>query len=508
MLSIVDGLIGQARQHPERVAVVCAGEEVTFAELRRRAEAGALLLWEAGLRPGDRVATLLPNGLTAVELLFAAAWAGVVLCPMNPASTPAELAYLLADARPRLLVGVPPVLEAAQGILPPGLDVLADAPGVDGYAGRRDAVPPRPFPPLGSEEAPWLLVYTSGTTGRPKGALRSQRSDYLLGLVLAPAVGIGSGDVGLAILPLYHVNSIWVVTLSICLGATCHIHAARRFVPGAMLAELERCQATYAMFVPTLLGFLADALEAGQLRCPHLRVLLTSSAPLAPVLRDRLLAHLPEAHLVEIYGATELGAVTMATHAPGQPSGSIGFPLPGVRVHLLGPDRRPVAAGEVGELYAEGPLLMEGYFGRPGDTDAATAGRAVSAGDLARSDTAGRLYLADRVSDTIITSGENVYPSEVEGVLLAHPAVALCAVVGVPDERRGEAVAAAVVRRPGQAVTAADLAAHCRTALAPHKCPRLYAFAAELPLGVAGKVLRRRVREDWGRGVYVAAGGG
>ncbi len=507
MLSISEGLAGQARRRPDQIALICGGERVSYAELDRRVDAAAHLLWSQGVRPGDRVVTLLPNGLTATELLFAAARCGAVICPLNPRSTAAELAYLLGDAGPRLVVGPPGALETAASALPPGTRTIADLPPGDagaGYSRLRDESGAGRFAPQVGEDAPWLLVYTAGTTGRPKGAWRSQRSDYLMGLMLAPAVGIGPADVGLAWMPLFHVNSIWVTTLSVCIGTTCHIHAPIRFQPAALLADLERSGATYSMFVPSVLGYLADALEQGQLRCDRLRVLMTSSAPLPPVLRDRLLAALPAVQLIEIYGATEIGAATLERHERGQEGGAIGFPVPGVRVRVLGPDRRPVTPGEAGELFVESPQGMIGYFGRPADTEAVRAGEYIGVGDLAVQDASGRLRLVDRVADTIITSGENVYPTEVEAVLMAHPAVFLAAVIGVPDQRRGEAVVAAVVCRPGQAVTAAGLAAHCRAQLAAYKCPRSIAFASELPLSLTGKVLRRRVRDLWREGALAA----
>jgi acyl-CoA synthetase (AMP-forming)/AMP-acid ligase II len=512
VLSLSEGLAGQARQRPDHVALVHGEERLTYAALNRRVDAAAHCLWALGVRPGDRVATLLPNGVPAVELLFAAARAGAVVVPLNPRSTAAELEHILTDTGPRVVIGVPPALDAARQALPAGARWVAEgepAGDAPGYAALRDAHAARgAFPDQGGEASPWLIVYTSGTTGRPKGALRNQRSDYLMGLMLAPAVGVGPGDVGMVLLPLYHVNSIWVVTLSICVGATCHLSTALRFQPSTMLAELERSGATYAMFVPTMLGYLAEGVERGEVGCGRLRVLMTSSAPLPIPVRDRLLAALPQARMVELYGATELGAVTLAWHDAGAPGGTIGFPLPGVRVRLLDAQRRPVAPGEPGELFVDSPLLMDNYFGRPEETEGIRAGTYVGVGDLARQDADGRLYLVDRVTDTIITSGENVYPTEVEGALLSHPAVALAAVVGVPDERRGEAVVAVVVCREGQTVAAAELGAHCRARLAPYKCPRSIAFARELPLGLTGKVLRRKVREAWAQGAYRAAGSG
>ena len=509
MLSISDGLRGQARQRAEQTALVCGEERVSYAELDRRADDAAQLLWDQGIRPGDRVVTLLPNGLTAAELLFAAARCGGVLCPLNPRSTATELAYLLGDAGPRVIVGVPPALETAAAVVPPGTRLIPDlppgAPGI-GYRQLRDAAAAGPFAAQSGADDPWLLVYTSGTTGQPKGALRSQASDYLMGLMLAPAVGIGPNDVGLAWMPLFHVNSIWVVTLSVCVGTTCHIHAPLRFQPAALLGDLERTGATYSMFIPSVLGFLAEGLARGDVRGERLRVLLTSSAPLPPTLRDRLLDALPHVSLVELYGATELGAATMEMHRTGQEGGTIGFPLPGVRVRLLGPDRRPVEPGTPGELFVQSPQGMIGYFGRPVETDASRAGGYTTVGDLAVEEANGRLRLVDRVADTIITGGENVYPTEVEVALGTHPAVLMAAVIGVPDERRGESVAAVVVCRPGQEVTAAALAAHCRAHLAPYKCPRTIVFASELPLSLTGKVLRRRVRDLWREGAYAAAG--
>lgn len=481
------------------------GESLSFAELERRVNAAAHLLWSLGVRPGDRVAALLPNGFAMVELLFAAARTGAVLCPLSPRAAPAELSTLLADCRPRLLVAGLGLVDGLAEVLPRGTEVLPEGSPDDArpdYGRLRDAAPTEPFVPPVGDEAPWLLVYTSGTTGRPKGVLRSQRSDFLLGILLASALGVGPDDVGFAALPLFHVNAIWFVTLSLCLGIACHLHAPARFQPGRFAEALEQSGATYASLVPTLLDYLAQEASAGRVRGDALRLLLTSSAPLPAAVRQRLLASLPRVRLAELYGATELGAVTLEFHTGAEPAGSVGFPLPGVRVRLLDGQRREVSRDEVGELFVDSPLVLQGFFGRRADTEAARAPGYVSAGDLARRDASGRLYLVDRVADTIITSGENVYPSEVEEALLAHPAVAQAAVIGVPDPRRGEAVAAVVVLREGARVGAADLAAHCRQRLAGCKCPRHFAFAEALPLLPTGKVARRLVREHWRTGTW------
>ncbi len=502
MLNVAEALHTQALQDPDRMAVAMGAESMTFSELDRQVNRVAHLLLQMGFVPGDRLAALLINGLPMVELMFATARIGVVLVPLNLRLAPGEIARQVVHARPKAVVvqdELVPLLSEA-GIGGSGVQVLVSGGptgAFPGYEAERDAQPATSADRDVPDTAPQLLVYTSGTTGRPKGALRSYRSNMMVGLIAATAVNVNRDDVGLVLLPMFHVNSFWFVSLSLAVGAACRIYPYRQFHPVRLVEQLSQYEVSLSMFVPTMLQYLAEVVEAGGPRCEGLRLILTSSAPLPPTLRDRLCNLFPKAQLYDIYGATELGAVTLARHNQGGVAGSIGFPMIGQRVRLLDEQGNDVAPGEVGELHVAGPTNMDGYLDDPEATTAAIHGDYVSVGDLARIDEDGRIFLVDRKADMIITSAENVYPTEVESVLLSFPGVRFAAVVGLPDQRRGEQVAAAVVPSEGVEVRIADLAAHCRAHLADYKCPRLWRLEKELPLGPTGKVVRRLVKQNW-----------
>lgn len=489
MLTVGEALRSAARRYRDKTALVFGAETMTFTEVDRRADRFAQALLAAGLRPGDRVALLLPNGLQMAEAYFGTARAGVVAVPLNTRWAPAEIAFALADAEPRLVIADGDWAAA----LPDGTPVVTAAE----WARRVDAAPAEDPGITVGETDPCVIMYTSGTTGKPKGAVRTHRSNVMVALILVSELGLSADDVGMALLPMFHVNSMWFVTLSLAIGATCVIYPHRTFHPGHVIEELNRRQVTYSMFVPSMLTFLADAVERGALDPTHLRVAMTSSAPLDASLRDRLLRLFPRAGLYDIYGATEYGGVTVIRHRPGGALGTVGWPVLGQRIRIVDEQGRDVPPGAVGEVYVEGPTLMSEYWRRPEETAAAFRDGFLTVGDMGYLDEAGRLVLVDRKQDRIIVAGENVYPTEVENVLLSHPAVALAAVVGIPDARRGEAVVAVVVPREGGTVDVGALEALCRERLADYKRPRTIAVWPELPLGPAGKVVRRVVRERW-----------
>jgi acyl-CoA synthetase (AMP-forming)/AMP-acid ligase II len=501
VFAVGEGLELNARRYPDKPAVIAGDLCLSFREFDARVNRTARALQALGLRRGDHVAALLPNGVPMAEFLLATAKAGLVAVPVNGRLAPPEIAYVLSHSDARLLVAEGDTLgRMAEAAAPPlagvrpvavGDSAPPGVPRLDELAAEQDGSA-LGEPPEGTD--PWLLVYTSGTTGHPKGALRSHQSNVLLALTFASDFGITADDTGLALMPMFHVNSIWFLSLSLYLGATCVLYTGRAFHPVHVLEQMAARRVTYSIFVPTMLSYLVEG--AAQFDLSALRVILSSSAPLAVDLRDRVLAAFPAAHLYEIYGSTEAGAVTNTRHAPGSPAGSIGFPGLAQQVRLLGPDGAPVAPGEVGELYSRGPTLMDGYYKAPEATAAAMRDGFLSVGDLARQDRDGRLYLVDRKADMIIVSGENVYPTEVEEVLLAHPAVMHAAVVGAEDRRRGEVVHALLTLRPGaQPPTDEELLTLCRERLADYKCPRAFRIVPELPLGPTGKVVRRLARQ-------------
>ncbi len=501
MLTIGQALEGAARRYPEKPALIFADQVLTYRVLNQRANRMAHAFLSRGLKPGDRVGLLLPNGLSMAEAYFALGKAGLVGVPLNLRWQPGEIFYALSNAQVSMLLAdrdLAPLLASLAGQLPVyftggyGEDPTRDW---DTLAERQ----PEDNPGVEVKEtSPWVIVYTSGTTGRPKGALRSHYSNVIIALTLVSQLGITANDVGFAILPMFHVNSMWFVTLSLAVGATCVIYPHRAFHPQHIIAEMNKHKVTYSMFVPTMLTFLADAAEQGKIDPTSLRVMMTSSAPLDSTLRDRLLKGFPQAELHDVYGSSEYGAVTLIRHQPNGILGSVGYPAIGQEVRILSDDKTTVEPGTIGEVYVRGPSLMTEYWRDPQATrQSFTAEGFLTVGDMGYMTEEGLLYLVDRKKDMIIVAGENVYPTEVENVLLSHSAVSLAAVVGVPDPRRGERVVAMVVAREGSRVDVEELAGLCRRELADYKRPYVIEVVPELPLGPTSKVIRRLARDQW-----------
>jgi len=503
MLTIGEALAANGLRYRDKVALWYDDIHLTYGELDRRVNQASNALLALGIGKGDHVALLMMNSIEYTELYFACGRIGAVAVPINLRLAPREMAYVLANSESRLLVGDGDLLLAAlqSGLSPQGSSLekivrVGDGPDMlPSYGDLRDAASDAPPGIEVGEDDPWVLVYTSGTTGKPKGALRSHKSNLMIALLLAAEFGISSDDVGLCLLPMFHVNGLWLVALSLFLGTTMSIYHQKNFHPVRVVEEIKRHGATYSMFVPTLLTFLADAAEKGTLDPGQLRVIITSSSPLSTTLRDRIVRDFPGVHLIDVYGATELGSVTWVRHGPGSVIGSIGLPAMAQDVRILREDGSEAAIDEVGELFCAGPTLMDGYYKNPEATAQAFRGRYLAVGDLARRTPDGYIYLVDRKTDMIITMGENVYPTEVEEVLTQHPHVALAAVVGVPDHRRGEEVVAVVSPREGHEVSVDELQVLCAEHLADYKRPRRFEVWPELPIGATGKVLRRAVRD-------------
>ncbi len=501
MLTVGQALEGSARRYGNKAALIFGDHTVSYREVDERSNRMAQTFLSLGLQKGDRVGLLLPNGLSMAEAYFALAKSGLVGVPLNLRWQPGEIVYAVGNAEVSMLLAdrdLAPMLNPVAGSMPVYYTGgYPEDSSRDWEARTRQASLTAPLVPI-NEDDPWVIVYTSGTTGRPKGAVRSHYSNLIIALSLVSELGITQEDVGFAILPMFHVNSMWFVTLSLAVGATCVIYPHRTFHPQHVIQEMNRHHVTYSMFVPTLLTFLADAVEQGKIDPRDLRVMMTSSAPLDATLRDRLLTGFPGVALYDVYGASEYGAATIIRHQLGGRLGSVGFPVIGQEVRILSEDRTPVAAETVGEVYVRGPSLMTEYWKDAESTKKAlTDDGFLTVGDMGYVTDAGILYLVDRKKDMIIVSGENVYPTEVENVLLSHPAVGMAAVVGISDERRGERVVAMVVLREGKELDVEELMARCRRELADYKRPLAIDVVSELPLGPTSKVVRRLARDLW-----------
>jgi long-chain acyl-CoA synthetase len=482
----------------DKTALIFGDQQLSYRQLNQKANQVAWSFHQEGVGPGERVALLLPNGLEMAELYFGISKAGVVGVPLNLRWAPPEIAYAMRDADISLVIADPdfePILSQI-----PFEKARVFYTGPDGSWTRMVSGAPVKEPDFVTvrETDPWVLVYTSGTTGRPKGAIRTHMSNIMIALALVSELGISSDQIGFAILPMFHVNSMWFVTLSVAIGATCAIYPHRTFHPHHVIEQINFHHVNYGMFVPSMLTFLADAVESGKVRADGLEVIMTASAPLDSTLRDRIIRGFPKARLYDIYGSTEYGAATIVRHSLDGPLGSVGYATIGQDIEILDDNRQPVPPGTVGEVFVRGPSLMTEYWkNAEANQRSFTADGFLTVGDMGYQREDGLLFLVDRKQDMIIVAGENVYPSEVEEVLLRYPGVALAAVFGVPDPRRGERVIAVVTQREGGTLDLEQLEELCRQNLAHYKRPTRIIVAPELPIGPSGKVVRRLAKDAW-----------
>jgi fatty-acyl-CoA synthase len=481
---------------PARVAIEYGDERITYAELDARSEALSLALLRRGLSRGDRVASLTSNSPEHVELFFACAKAGLVLTPLSRRSAAAELAYQLANAEPAALFVEPQHDSLAEAALaaadwkPPRL-VLARAE-LDALASESAACELDASVDDGDD---LLLLYTSGTTGRPKGARLTHRNCFWTNLSLDRTSEMSGADVVLQVLPQFHVAG-WNVQplLAWWKGATVVIEPA--FDPGRVLELVERRRITTMMGVPANYLFMAADPRFRDADLSSLRVAIVGGAPMPEPLLQTWQEH--GVAIIQGYGLTEASpnVLCLPAEEAARRLGSAGKPYPHVEVGLADPGSGPLIVGPgSGELLVRGPGVFAGYWRDQAATDAALRDGWLHTGDIAERDAEGFYRIRDRLKDMYISGGENVYPAEIEAVLHEHPAVADAAVVGMPDERWGEVGVAVVVPRPGRSADEAELLAFCRGRLAAFKAPRAVRFTGELPRSPSGKLVKRKLRE-------------
>ncbi|GAA2113082.1 AMP-binding protein [Actinomadura alba] len=488
----------RARVTPRRTAIIFDGDQITYRDLDERSEELAAGLLAGGLRPGDRVASLTGNSPEHAELLFGCAKAGLILVPMNVRLTAAELAFQIGDAEPSLLLAAAPLRELADhaaGAVP--VRELSRA-GLDEIAG---AGRPRTADPADDGRAPagvgpqdgLLLVYTSGTTGRPKGALLTHANCFWTNLSLDRGCELREDDVVLQVLPQFHVGG-WNVQplLAWWKGATVVLEAA--FDAGRALRLVAERRVSTMMGVPATYLFMARHPDFAAADLSSLRTVVVGGAPMPePLLRTWLDRGV---RIVQGYGLTE-AAPNVLCLAPEEVVSRVGWagrPYPHVDVELLGGDGFVRGPGR-GQLVVRGPNVFAGYWRDDAATRKAMPDGWLRTGDVAERDADGCYRLIGRIKDMYVSGGENVYPAEVESVIAEFPGVREVAVVGVPDERWGEVGCAFVV---GTGVEAAPLLAYCRERLAGFKVPRHVRQVAELPRSAVGKILKSELRSGFG----------
>ena len=516
-LHIADLLSKRAELTPDRVGLVAAesGVTYTYGELNARANRLANLMLSLGVGQGDRVAILAQNSVVYVDLLYGLAKIGAVLAPLNWRLTARELSYIAADSAPKAIVCGPEfaalLAEVRREV---DYDIVLGIEGAqveggqsyeDALAAAADTEPLRP--PLSGEDI-GCLMYTSGTTGRPKGAMLPHRQILFNCINTAISWGLSADDISPVLTPMFHAGGLFVfLTPLFYVGGK--IVMTRGFDSEASLALIQRERCTVVLGVPTLFQMWMNSPSFAAADFSAVRYFVSGGAS-CPVSLIRAWREAKGSILRQGYGLTEVGVncFTMSDEESVRKAGSVGHPIFHSDMRIVDGDGRDVACGETGELLIRGPHVCAGYWRNEAATAEALRDGWFHTGDMARQDAEGFYYLAGRYKDMLISGGENVYAAEVETVFLEHPAVSEAALIGVPDAQWGEVGQMIVVARPGRTVTEEELLSFCRARLARYKVPKRVVFAEALPYSPYGKVMKAELRRLYGGDPIAAAGSG
>jgi long-chain acyl-CoA synthetase len=495
-----------ARERPEQVAYWDSSRSITYAQLASNTAAIAANLAKAGVHDGDRIAIYLPNGVDWIEACLAGLRAGAVVVPISFDAAEGEISYRLMDASCGTVITTPSrkdlvaKISRDAGISPEMIDAGGDMPqgglSMAGLARGTDAAPLDPD----DIDRSSFIIYTSGTTGRAKGVLLSLRSMLWIAAACWSPIGeLSAKDVVLSPLPLFHSYGLNLSVLSVlAIGASEHI--MEKFSPQQALELLQSGKYTVFPGVPTMFHYLLHkAQESGVERLGNVRLCISAGA-IMPATLNRAFEERFRTPLLDGYGITETATmVTMNWLRGERPIGSCGLPVPGLAVRIVDPSsREDIPFGEEGELIVRGPNLMKGYHNKPEETAAALRKGWYHTGDLARSDPSGYLTITGRIKELIIRGGQNIAPAEIEEVVLRHPHVTDCAVVGIRHVTLGEVPCLFVVAKPDE-LDLTSLMDHCRTNLSSYKIPEATHFVAEIPRTGSGKIMRFKLVETLNR---------
>lgn len=519
-MNITQGLRRVLATDPSTLATIDGDRRRTWREVGDRVARLASGLHALGIKHNDRVAVLMLNSDRYLELYLGIAWAGAVIVPTNVRWSEAEILDSLLDCRASALVvdsafaamGVSLAKAADLTLIyadddrgPPEAEIYDDmvarsAPVADAMRGREELAG---------------IFYTGGTTGRSKGVMLSHANIMSNSLHMMSEGLVPSGSIYLNAAPMFHVANGGAMFASLASGGTNVI--VRTFTPEGVMQVIAREKVTATLIVPTMIQMLVDHPRFKDYDLSSLKQMMYGASPINEALLKRAMLGLPGAAFHQLYGMTELSP--LATHLPWDQHHSAeaaaknrlracGRAAIGCEARIVGPDRQPLPTGEVGEVAVRGQNVMMGYWERPEETAKAVIDGWMHTGDGGYMDAEGYIYLVDRMKDMIISGGENVYSIEVENTITQHPAVAQCAVIGIPDPRWGETVHAFVIPKPDAEVNGADIIAFCRDRIAGYKCPRTVEVRSEpFPLSGAGKVLKRELRRPfWENGLQAKAG--
>jgi fatty-acyl-CoA synthase len=498
-MTISDQLARHARMTPGAPAFTFDGIERSYAQLDERVSRLANAMAERGVGTGDRVAVLAHNGLEIVEAFLACARAGAICVPLNFRLVADEIAYQLADSGAVLAI-----VEASLARTFADARTRAGSPSDclvigESYEDALRAASPEYGLPPADLYAPAFIMYTSGTTGKPKGAVLTHYN--LLTQTVSKSLHVGlrrDCRTWLIPTPMFHIAGLAAMANSMFVGGRAVLGRSVAFDAAAAVDLLERERVNCCFFVPAQWQAICDLPDIAERDLSALMLVSWGAAPASTTLLRRMVELFGHADITTSFGQTETCAVTTVLQSDDalRKIGSVGTPMLHMEVRVVDASGNDVAPGEVGEIVYRGPSVMTEYWNKPAETAAAFAGGWFHSGDLVRQDEDGYLYVVDRLKDMIISGGENVYCVEVEDVVAAHPRVAEVAVVGVPDEKWGETPLAVVVPAdPADPPTAEDITRWCRERLAAYKCPRRIRIVETLPRNPSGKVRKNELRD-------------
>ena len=492
MTNLATILMNSAGSYPDRTAVRLDERALSYRDLDELSARVASWLAGRGITPGDRVGLMAPNTLEFVELYYGILRAGAVVVPMNPLFKSREVSYHLSDSGAALAFAWHGVADqAAEGARSAGTDlVIIEPSGLAETLARSDPVP------AVADRAPSdtaVILYTSGTTGQPKGAeLTHANLISNIEVTRTTLLGLRPADVMLGALPLFHSFGQTVVMGCAIATGGC-LTLLPRFDPVRALEIIKRDQVTVLAGVPTMYTAILHSAGGSAGDVASLRLCVSGGAAM-PVELMRAFEKQFDCMILEGYGLSETSPVASFNHPDrDRKPGTIGQAIAGVEMRIQNDDGDPLPSGEIGEIAIRGDNVMKGYWRRPRDTEEAMEGGWFRTGDLGRADAEGYFSIVDRKKDMIIRGGLNVYPREVEEVLYEHPAVAEAAVIGVPDQLLGEEVAAVVTLKPGASADPDQLREHVKRQLAAYKYPRHVWIVDALPYGGSGKILKRAI---------------
>ena len=491
-MNLASILTDSAERAPDNPAIRLGDVELSYAELDDRSARFATLLRDKGLQAGDRVGVMLPNVPEFPVAYYGVLRAGGVVVPMNVLLKRREIAFYLEDSGAKLLLAWHGFAEEArEGAAEAGTDLIEVEPAA--FGATLEGLEPTPGMVDTAEDDTAVILYTSGTTGKPKGAELTHVNLFRNAEISSRTTcEVGAGDIVLGALPLFH-SFGQTVGMNASVRAGACLTLVPKFDPAEVLTTMQRDGVTHFYGVPTMFGALLHHPERESFDTSSLRNCITGGASM-PVEVLHGFEEAFGAKVLEGYGLSETSPVACSNHPDMErKAGSIGTPIEGVEMQIVDEDDNPVAQGEVGEIVIRGHNIMKGYWQRPDATEEAMRGGWFHSGDMARTDEEGYFYIVDRKKDLIIRGGYNVYPREVEEVLFEHPKIREAAVVGVPHDEWGEEIGAAVVLHDGEQLPPEEVSAYVKERIAAYKYPRVVWFLDDLPKGPTGKILKREI---------------